>query len=143
MSEQKFRLSWSNITRALAALLLACALWLVVSAEEPTAAWVPVRVSLTVDNAVTLTEPIAPVRAFVVGRRRDLLRMLQSPPTLQRAIAVDAPDSVRIELREQDLDLPPGSTARITDLRPRLLTIRMRRVNPDPRPGAPSQDSLP
>ncbi len=127
MSERAPLLSLSRVTRALAALLLACALWLVVSAEEPSAAWVPVRVSLTLDSAVTLSEPVVPVRAFVIGRRRDLLRMLQSPPVLQRAITEETPDSVRIELREQDLDMPPGADARVTDLRPRLLTVRMRR----------------
>lgn len=109
-------------------MLLACALWLVVSAEESSASWVTVKVSLTLDSAVTLTQPIAPVRAFVVGRRRDLLRLLQSPPVLQRAITDDAPDSVRLELREQDLEMPPGTAARVTDLRPRLLTVHMQRV---------------
>ncbi len=128
MSERAPLLSLSRVTRAFAALLLASALWLVVSAEEPSAAWVPVRVSLTLDTAVALTEPVAPVRAFVVGRRRDLLRMLQSPPVLQRAITDETPDSIRIELRAQDLDMPSGADARVTDLRPRLLTVRVRRV---------------
>ena len=120
--------------RAFAALVLACALWLIVSAEEPTATWVKVNVSLTLDSAVTLTEPIGQVRAFVVGRRRDLFRLVQSPPVLQRAITDDSPDSVRIELREQDLDMPPGTSARVTDLRPRLLTVHMQRVT---RPDTP------
>lgn len=134
MSERLLGLSWPATIRAVAALLLACALWLIVSAEEPTATWVKVNVSLTLDSAVTLTEPIGQVRAFVVGRRRDLFRLVQSPPVLQRAIADDTPDSVRIELREQDLDMPPGTSARVTDLRPRLLTVHMRRVTrPDMR----------
>ncbi len=114
------------ILRALAALVLAVALWFIVSAEESSATWVPVRVVLTLDSAVTLSEPVAPVRAFVIGRRRDLLQLLQSPPVLQRAITQDAPDSVRIELHEQDLDLPSGSDARVRDLQPRLLTVRLR-----------------
>ena len=114
------------ILRATAALLLAAALWLIVSAEEPTAAWVPVRISLTLDNAVTLREPVAPVRAFIVGPRRDLFRLLQSPPVLQRAVTNDAPDSVRIELHEQDLDLPAGIDATVRDLRPRLLTVHLK-----------------
>jgi hypothetical protein len=122
------RVSWAVLTRAAAALLLASALWLVVGGEETTATWVPVRVSLTVDSAVTLSEPVAPVRAFVVGSRRDLFRLRQLPPVLHRAITDDTPDSVRIEVREQDLDMPPGTQARITDLSPRLLTVHMRRV---------------
>ncbi len=128
MSERTPRLSWPVVMRAFVALVLACALWLIVSAEEPTATWVKVNVSLTLDSAVVLTEPITPVRAFVVGRRRDLFRLVQSPPVLQRAITDDTPDSVRIELREQDLDMPVGTSARVTDLRPRLLTVHMHRV---------------
>jgi len=116
------------ILRAAAALLLAVALWMVVSAEEPSATWVPVTVRLTLDSAVVLREPVPPVRAFVVGRRRDLLQLLQTPPVLQRAVTDDSPDSVRIELREQDLDLPSGSDARVRDLKPRLLTVRLRFV---------------
>jgi len=127
VSERASHWSWSVVTRAAAALWLAGALWLIVSAEESTASWVTVKVSLTLDSAVTLRQPIAPVRAFVVGPRGDLLRMLQSPPALQRAITDDAPDSVRLELREQDLDMPPGTEARVTDLRPRLLTVHLQR----------------
>jgi hypothetical protein len=119
---------WQVVTRAAAALLLAGVLWLIVGGEETTATWVPVRVALTIDSAVTVSEAVAPVRAFVVGSRRDLFRLRQSPPVLHRAITDDAPDSVRIEVREQDLDMPPGTQARVTDLSPRLLTIHMRRI---------------
>jgi hypothetical protein len=116
------------IPRAVAALLLAIALWLIVSAEEPLAAWVPVTVRLTLDSAVALREPVTPVRAFVVGRRRDIFKLLQSPPILHRAVTDDTPDSVRIELHEQDLDLPLAVEARVRDLRPRLLTVRLKIV---------------
>jgi hypothetical protein len=113
------------IARAVAALLLAVALWFIVSAEEPSAAWVPVRVRVTLDRSVRLREPLPTVRAFVSGRRRDVLRLVQSPPVLQRAITEDTPDSVRLELREQDLDFPPGVDVRVRDLRPRLMTVRL------------------
>ncbi len=121
-------MTWTVALRAISALCLALALWLIVSAEEPSAGWVPVRVMLTLDSAVTLSEPVVPVRAFVVGRRRDLLRLLQSPPVLQRAVTDDTADSVRLELHEQDLDLPNGTDARVRDLQPRLLTVRLRRA---------------
>jgi len=144
VSERAPRLSWPVVMRAVAAFVLACALWLIVSAEEPTATWVKVNVLLTLDSAVTLTEPITPVRAFVVGRRRDLFRFVQSPPVLQRAITDDTPDSVRIELREQDLDMPPGTSARVTDLRPRLLTVHLQRVaRPDMRPDMQQPEGRP
>lgn len=114
------------ILRAAAALLLAIALWLIVSAEEPAAEWINVRVALTLDSAVTLREPLPTVRAFVVGRRRDILQLVQQPPLLQRAVTTDTPDSVRFELHEQDLDLPAGTEATVRDLRPRLLTVHLK-----------------
>ncbi len=119
----------AELGRGAVALLLASALWLVVSAEETTAAWIPVTVSLTLDTAVTLVEPPAAVRAFVVGRRRDLFKLISSPPIIQRAVTEDARDSVRIELRVQDLDIPAGAEISVRDLRPRLLTFRLRRNN--------------
>jgi len=128
VSETPSRLSWPVLTRAVAALVLAGILWLIVGGEETGATWVPVRVALTVDSAITLSDSVTSVRAFVVGSRRDLFRLRQSPPVLHRAITDDSPDSVRIEVREQDLDMPPGTQARVTDLSPRLLTIHMRRV---------------
>jgi hypothetical protein len=123
----------AELGRAGMALFLAGALWLVVSAEETTASWVPVRVSLTLDPAVSLVENPPDVRAFVVGRRRDLFKLISSPPTIQRAVTDDDRDSVRIELRVQDLDLPTGADITVRDLRPRLLTFRLRRKSDDSR----------
>lgn len=117
----------AEIGRGAIALVLALALWLVVSAEESSAAWVPVRVSLTLDTAITLTQVPPEVHAFVVGRRRDLFKLVGSPLTLQRAITQSAGDSLQIELREQDLDLPPRSEIAVRDLTPRLMTIHLRR----------------
>lgn len=121
-----------QVGRAGVALLLASALWLVVSAEETTAAWVPVRISLTVDTAVTVVDAPPDVRAFVVGRRRDLFKLISSPASIQRAITDDDRDSVRIELRAADLDLPTGADIAVRDLRPRLLTFHLRRNRVEP-----------
>lgn len=117
--------------RGVVALLLAGALWLVVSAEETTASWVPVRVDLTLDKSVELLEPPPRVEAFVVGKRRDLFKLISSPPTLRRAVTEDDRDSVRIELRAIDLDMPAGAAIAVRDLRPRLLTFRLRRSGED------------
>ena len=92
----------------------------------------PVRVALTLDTAITLLEPPPVVRAFVVGRRRDLFKLVASPLTLQRAVTQNDRDSVSIELREQDLTVPPGSDIAVRDLDPRLLTFRLRRKDGEP-----------
>lgn len=123
-----------ELGRATVALLLAGSLWLIVSAEETTAEWVSVRIALDLDSTVTLADPPTPVRAYVVGRRRDLFKLISSPPTLQRAITEDDRDSVRIELRSQDLDMPTGVDVAVRDLRPRMLTFRLRRRKGEPMP---------
>ena len=121
-----------ELGRASVALLLAGSLWLIVSAEETTAEWVSVRIALDLDSTLTLADPPPTVRAYVVGRRRDLFKLISSPPTLQRAITEDDRDSVRIELRAQDLDMPAGTDVAVRDLRPRLLTFRFKRRNGEP-----------
>ncbi|MBC8088857.1 MAG: hypothetical protein H7Z40_16455 [Phycisphaerae bacterium] len=121
-----------EVGRAAIAFFLASSLWLIVSAEESIASWVPVQVSLTLDTAITLVESPPVVRAFVVGRRRDLFKLVASPLTLQRAVTQNDRDSVSIELREQELTVPPGSGIAVRDLDPRLLTFRLRRKDGAP-----------
>lgn len=121
-----------ELGRAAVALFLAGSLWLIVSAEETTAEWVSVRIALDLDKTVALAEAPPTVRAYVVGRRRDLFKLISSPPTLQRAITEDDRDSVRIELRAQDLDMPAGTDISVRDLRPRLLTFRLKRKDSAP-----------
>jgi hypothetical protein len=116
-----------ELGRAAVAIFLSGSLWLIVSAEETTAEWVSVRVALDLDKTVALAEPPPPVRAYVVGRRRDLFKLISSPPTLQRAITDDDRDSVRIELRPQDFDMPAGTDIAVRDLRPRMLTFLLKR----------------
>ncbi len=112
--------------RALVALGLATGLWLVVSAEEATSAWVPVSVSLTLEPGVTLAQPAPAVRALVEGKRSALFKMFSTPPTMQRGVTSALGDSARIELRTQDVDLPSGSEVVVRDLNPRLLMVVLR-----------------
>ena len=126
----------AELGRAGVALLLASALWLVVSAEETTAEWVPVNVTLKLDTAAAPMESPQQVRAFVVGRRRDLFKLMSTPPTIQRASTENDRDSVRIELRAQDIDMPGGIEVSVRDVRPRLVTFHLRQSDP------PAQDIL-
>ncbi len=115
--------------RALVALGLATSLWLVVSAEEATSAWVPVQVSLTLEPGVSLDAPPPEVRALVDGKRRALYKLFSENPTMQRAVTSADGDSAQIELRAQDVDLPAGSEVAVRDLRPRLLLVLLRQPN--------------
>lgn len=133
--------SLPEVTRAAVALLSSCALWLVVSGDERSAVWVPVSVELTSGAAgsAAIAPPSGQVQAFISGRRRDFLRLLQSPPALRRTLTRElrdetrdgnAPDSVRVQLRPIDVVLPNGTEARVNDLHPRSLVVQVR---PGPR----------
>jgi hypothetical protein len=123
-----------DVTRAVVALVASCALWLVVSGDERGAAWVPVTMELSEGDAQVVMLP-NPVRAFVTGRRRDFIRLLQSPLVLRRALTRNADgavtgsalDSVRLELRPVDVVLPDGTEARVNDVQPRVLVLPLPR----------------
>lgn len=124
----------AEVTRAAVALLSSCALWLVVSGNERFATWVPVSVELS-SNAAAIAPASQPVRAMVSGRRRDFIRLLQSPPVLRRTLVRPAAgardsatvDSVRVQLRPIDVVLPNGSEARVNDLSPRSVVVEIAR----------------
>ena len=68
----------------LVAIFFAFVVWLVVSGERPTEMVVPVRVEIGVDTSVTLRGPTPEVRALVVGRGRDLMKLWDTPPTISQ-----------------------------------------------------------
>lgn len=110
----------------LAALFFALVLWLAVSAEEPTEEWVDVRVALVHDSSVTLVDSVPAVQALVVGRGRDLLKLYTTLPVLRRVIDADTATRVTLSLRPGDVDLPSNVDARVRDVRPAAMSMRVR-----------------
>lgn len=110
-----------------AAIFFATVLWLVVSAEEPSEEVVNVRFTPALDSGVTIDGEPPAVRALVVGRGRELLKLYSAPPFIRRRIRSGLRDSVRVELGPADVDLPAGVTAAVRDVRPRVMTVRLRR----------------
>lgn len=110
----------------LAALFFALVLWLAVSAEEPTEEWVDVRVALVHDSSVTLVDSVPPVQALVVGRGRDLLKLYTTLPVLRRVIDADTATRLTLSLRPGDVDLPSNVDARVRDVRPSAMSLRVR-----------------
>jgi hypothetical protein len=122
--KRRLRAEWP---RAVIALVLATGLWFIVSTEEAASAWIPVNVALTLEADVTLAEPTPPVEVLVVGKRRELFKLLASPPTMPRAVTNEGSDSARLELRGEDVNLPTGSDVVVREVRPRLLVVLLRR----------------
>ena len=107
-----------------AALFFALVLWLMVSAEEPTQQVVPVSFRLLPDTMLTLATSPPEVRALVIGRARDLLQLYSTPPVIRRLVTADVSDTVTIELRPEDVDLPADVDAIVRDVQPRRITLR-------------------
>ena len=114
----------------LAAVFFALVLWLVVSAEEPTEEVVSVRFDPALDSGVVLDGGAPVVRALILGRGRDLLKLYSAAPVIHRRVRSGLRDSVRVELGPADVDLPSGVSAVVRDVRPRIVTLRMHRTLP-------------
>jgi hypothetical protein len=108
----------------LVAIFFAFVIWLVVSGERPTEMVVPVRVEIGVDTSVTLRGPTPEVRALVVGRGRDLMKLWDTPPTISQRLGSDVPDSLAIMLEVNNVELPPGVAGIVRDVQPRSLRLR-------------------
>jgi YbbR domain-containing protein len=107
----------------LVAIFFAFVIWLVVSGERPTEMVVPVRVEIGVDTSVTLRGPTPEVRALVVGRGRDLMKLWDTPPTIAQRLGSDVPDSLAIMLEVNNVELPPGVAGIVRDVQPRSLRL--------------------
>ena len=82
-----------------------------------------------------LAGPPPVVRAVVAGRARDLVALGEGTLVMRRALPADAAaaaaavgDSLRIELRPTDIDLPARSGALGRDVQPRVVTLRLART---------------
>ena len=113
-----------------AALFFALVLWLVVSAEEPTEEVLGVRFEPALDSGVVISGDMPNVRALVLGRGREILKLYNAAPVIHRRVRSGLRDSVRLELGPADVDLPAGVTAAVRDVRPRVVTLKLRRVVP-------------
>lgn len=116
----------ARLPAKLAALGASVLLWLVVSGEEPTTTWVTVRVAPLLDGSARLAARPPRVRARVTGPARELLVLSTQPPVLRRPITARAPDTLRLDLLPEDVELPPGVTrVRVRELKPRSIVLRL------------------
>lgn len=126
------RVAWDRRLRAafterlelkLTAITLAVVLWFMVSARETTEEIVGVRFAPQLDSSLALRETPRAVSALVIGRRGELMKLVANAPIIRRPIDDEVPDTVSIELRPSDVELPPNVDARVSDVQPRRLTL--------------------
>jgi hypothetical protein len=129
---QRGRQAWDRRLRAtfterlelkVTAIVLAIVLWFMVSARETTEEIVGVRFAPQLDSSLALQEAPRPISALVIGRRGELLKLVANAPIIRRPIDDEVPDTVSIELRPGDVELPPNVDARVRDVQPRRLTL--------------------
>jgi YbbR domain-containing protein len=104
--------------------LLALVLWFVVAAREPREEYAPVRFAPRLDSALVLRDPAPPIRAHVLGRPSEILKLANAPLTIRREIAGDAPDTLVIALRASDVEVPEGIEVIVREVYPDAVTLR-------------------
>ena len=108
-----------------AAIFLAIVLWFVVNAKEPQLELVGVKfLPVLLDSSLVLREPLPTIQAIVAGSPKQLIKLGTTPPSIRRQITADAPDTLVLDLRPEDVVLPDGVDAVVRDVQPRQLTLR-------------------
>jgi hypothetical protein len=105
------------------AFVLAVVLWFMVSSRETAEEIVGVRFAPVLDSSLALREPPRPVSALVIGRRGELMKLVANAPVIRRPIDDEVPDTLTLDLRPGDVELPPNVEARVQDVQPRRLTL--------------------
>jgi YbbR domain-containing protein len=107
------------------ALVIAMFLWFVVSARQPTQAYVRVRVAPSLDSSLVLREQPSQLEALVVGRAADILKLYADPPVVRRVIGGDVPDTFALDVTPSDVRLPAELTdqVKILDVQPRSVVL--------------------
>src|SRR5688572_20830597 len=105
------------------AIVLAVVLWFMVSSRETTEEMVGVRFAPQLDSSLALRESPRAVSALVIGRRGELMKLVANAPIIRRPIDDEVPDTLSLELRPSDVELPPNVDARVRDVQPRRLTL--------------------
>ena len=113
-----------------AAIFFALVLWMVVSAEEPTDEIIPIRFAPVLDSGIVIVGPLPTVRALVLGRGRELLKLYTASPVIVRHIQGVTTETISLDLGPADVDLPAGVNAVVRDVRPRHVTLQLRRTEP-------------
>jgi len=110
------------------AVLVAVVLWFVVAAREPTEEVVNVRFAPQLDSALVLRDPNPVIRALVIGRANEILKLSNTPLVIRRPITSDAPDTLVMSLRTSDVEVPEGVEVIVRDVQPRSLTLRFEAI---------------
>ena len=110
----------------LTSLALSVLLWLIASSEEPANSLLSVELRVQPPAGRELAREPGLIRATVVGRRRDLLRLSRDNLVLTRILpdSVTA-DSMSLTIDPADLVFPGNSSVRVQDVEPRRVAVEL------------------
>ena len=117
-----------NLPLKVAAVFVAIVLWILVGAREPVEEVTGVRFAPQLDSTLTLRDPQPVIRALVIGRASEIMKLSNTPLTIRRPIANDAPDTLVLPLRISDIEVPDGVEVIVRDVQPHELTLRFEHI---------------
>jgi hypothetical protein len=68
------------------------------------------------------------IRALVIGRASEIMKLSTTPLMIRRHISNDAPDTLILPLRTSDVEVPEGVEVIVRDVQPRELTLRFEHI---------------
>ena len=113
-----------NLPLKASALLVTVALWFVVATREPTPEVVGVRFAPLLDSGVVLRDQAPVIRAWVMGRPSEIVKLSNTPLMIRRRVTGDTPDTLVLTLRTSDVEVPEGVEVIVQDVQPQSLTLR-------------------
>jgi hypothetical protein len=113
----------------LTALALSVLLWLIASSEEPASGLLTVELRVQPPAGRTVVRDPGRVRATVVGRRRDLLRLSHDNLVLTRILPDSlTADTASLTIDPADLVFPRATGIRVQDVEPRSVAVELNPV---------------
>jgi YbbR domain-containing protein len=107
------------------AIFLSIVLWFVVNAKEPQIELVGVQFQpVLLDSSLVLRDAPPQFQALIAGSPKELIKLSSTPPVIRRQVSSDAPDTLVVDLRPEDVVLPEGVDAVVRDVQPRSVTLR-------------------
>ena len=117
-----------NLPLKVTAVFVAVVLWILVGAREPVEEVTGVRFAPQLDSTITLRDPQPVIRALVIGRPNEIMKLSNAPLVIRKPIANDAPDTLVIPLRTSDIEVPDGVEVIVRDVQPHELTLRFEHI---------------
>jgi hypothetical protein len=107
------------------ALAIAVLLWFVIGARQPTESYVSVQLMPLLDSSRVLLGDSPRIRALVVGRASDIVKLHAEPAVLRRTIDRDTPDTLVLHLVPADVHFPADMArdVRVLELDPSTVTL--------------------